>query len=143
VDHRARSVFRRGQVVLALVLAAAVTAWAGNRHDVSFTYSVSQEPGSGSLVHVSLRLSLTNHGKDPVSIRKVVVRHIHMGQAQQFSPVTVQPHSSQQVTQQLTLSRPEFERWQKDIGSKLVLEVQSPGNKFVQAIQPDKLQVEK
>ena len=144
MDHRARSVFRRGQVVLALVLAAAVTAWAGNRHDVSFTYSVSQEPGSSSLVHVSLRLSLINRGQDPVTIQGIMLRHVRsLEQSKPFSPITVKAHSSSQMTQELTLSRPEFERWQKDMGPKILLEVHAAGNPLPEKIHPDKLSLEK
>jgi hypothetical protein len=144
VDHRAGSVFVRARILLILLLTAATPVLAASRHDLSFSYSVAQEPGSGSLVHASVHLLLTNYGQDPISIQKLTVHHVHpVGHVKPWSTVTVQPHSSQQITQELTLTRPEFERWQKDIGTKLSLEVQSPGNKFIEAVRPDKVQVEK
>lgn len=144
MEYRTCSVSRGVQAVLALVLAAVGPTWAGNRHDLSFTYSVTPDVVSGPLVQVSVRMSLTNRGQDSVSVQRVVFRHLHAAdQAKPFSPITVQAHSSQQVIQHLMLSRAEFERWQRDMGPKILLQIQSANKNLLQVVMPDKLPSER
>lgn len=141
---RAGSVFARAQIFMILLLVTAGSSLAASRHDLSLSYSVAEEAGSGPLVHVSLHLVLANHGQDAIRVRRLTIHHVHpVGQVKQFAATTVQPHSSVQITQELTFRRLEFERWQKDPGPTLLLEVQSPGDKFMEAILPDKAQSEK
>jgi hypothetical protein len=127
-------------VALALVVALflAVPGLATNAHELSGSYIVFGKTEVGSHVRVQMRIRLVNHSLDRISVLKITFHSFLPPSKPQGAAVSMalEPHRAGQLTQELNITRQEYELWRKGAHPRLALEIQrSDGTRRTDAIE--------
>jgi hypothetical protein len=111
-------------MIAALLAVAIQFAAADNAPQVSGSYVVTQRRAVGSQVQIGMRIHLTNHGTSDLSIRRLTLwdfSHPEKG-GSRVSALTLRAHAAADTTQQFTVSRSDYQSWQKGFRPRFVLE---------------------
>lgn len=130
---------KHGCLAVTLVLFAfGIQLAHANDAAISGSYQIVEKTDLGAQVKVVVRLHLTNHGQNPLSLKGVLLSDFaypHTG-GPRMSPVTLRAGSSQDVSQEFVIPRAEYEQWQKGLHPRVVLELQTTtGGKITQAVR--------
>jgi len=111
---------------------------ATNAHDLSGSYSVINRTEAGSQLRVQMHVRLVNHSVERISVLKITF----LGSLPPTKPqggaisIALEPHRASKLTQELTITRQEYELWQKGARPRLVLEIRrSDGTRRTDAIE--------
>jgi hypothetical protein len=78
---------------------------------------------------VTLDIRLANSSEDRVLVTKLDLRFTHFEQsAVKFASETLEPHGSLSVTQEVTITKREYQLWQSGVRPYLLLTVQIGAN---------------
>lgn len=123
MDHRIVSVrYVFVAAIAGLLVSVALWAQEANDRKVSGSYSVLQKTDLGSQVELQLRLELVNHSDDLLYVQVLGLESALSGAHGPQSPsaaIALSPQGSKTVTQDFTVSRVEFDRWQADSRRRL------------------------
>lgn len=103
---------------------------------VSGSYQVVRSKDLGSQSQIQMRIHLMNHGPSDLSIQKMTFwdfSHADKG-GMSARAVTLRAHSSADTTQEFTVRRSDYQRWQKGFRPRLVLQIASPGRTSSKAV---------
>lgn len=127
-----------GFVVLLAALCAQ-TARAQSGHEVSASYKIAETTDLGSQVRVTLQLRLNNNSEVNLSITKVALRSLMPGPPSPEESVSVllRPQGTSDLTHSFTISRQEYDQWEKGGRPRLFLRLQTDdGHELTRTIAP-------
>lgn len=113
---------------------------AANNRQFFGLYQVIEKTDCGSDVNVVLQLQLFNHGNNDLQIEyaALAIPHLVPGNRKNLVGTRIDAHSSQTITEEFTVPRREYERWQKTSPPKLVLDtITGRGERHVETVLLD------
>jgi hypothetical protein len=123
--------------VFGLLLAVASVRGGGARSVTGF-YSLEGVMDLGDEVRVTVHMRLVNPSDEDYSEAKFVLRGTHpwVRIRGTVPPLLLRPHSEDSFTEDFTVQRAEYERWQKGVQPLLVMQFSTPeGKKLKQAVR--------
>lgn len=111
-----------------------------NKRQIFGFYQVIETTDGGPDVEVVLQLELFNHGGNDLQIEHAALATPHpvQGNSRSLIGIRIDAHHSQTITEQFTVPRREYERWQKISPPKLVLDTRtSLGERHIKTVLLD------
>lgn len=111
-------------------------AQASAERPLSGTYKVLRESQAGNQVRVRLQLHLVNPRTRDLHIQRITLWEFsHPAKdGTQASSVALHPGASADVTQEVTISRAEYELWKRGAKPRVVLDVAAPSGRFTREV---------
>lgn len=109
---------------------------------VSGSYEVIEKTDVGSQTKILLRLHLTNHGQELVSLQNVLLWDFaHPPSAgPRSSSITLHPGTSEDTTQEFVIPRLQFDEWQRGLRPRVILQLRTAtGARITEAIRLDRV----
>jgi hypothetical protein len=113
---------------------------AANNRQFFGLYQVVEKTDCGSDVNVVLQLELFNHGSNDLQIEYAALASPHhvQGNWKTMAGIRIDAHGSQTITEEFTVPRREYERWQKISPPKLVLDtITGRGERHIETVLLD------
>jgi hypothetical protein len=113
---------------------------AANNRQFFGLYQVIEKTDCGSDVNVVLQLQLFNHGSNDLQIEYAALATPHhvQGNWKMVAGIRIDAHRSQTITEEFTVPRREYERWQKTSPPKLVLDtITGRGERHIETVLLD------